>query len=314
MSGRKYSQVELANNVREAIRCRLVAEEAVARAEGLASALREAAVSTPALQCAVSTATEALGRIHHQLDTMRDEFVESRMLRLDLDQVRVHRRAVDELKAEILELERQCRAGRDSAAIRVELASVLDHLVREQSQLETWLSDEYAAYLGQTRRLLNQVDEDIHRKGVIEGSADVFAGHSARFEALLARAHEHRALDAERQYVARALAEICTRDMGFSVKVLPQKSSLDDLVVEVDTFAFGLIHFRLQLDGTIRSQSELVETSCCANFALLEDRLKSLGVISSFRYEGDQRPVRLQKGEKALPDAGRGASAKRSAS
>ena len=50
-------------------------------------------------------------------------------------------------------------------------------------------------------------------------------------------------------------AELAAR--GLSVRLAGRRSGpLEDLVLEVDTYAYGIIQFRLMLEGTIRSLSD----------------------------------------------------------
>ncbi len=302
MSGRKYSLVELANNVREAIRCRLAAEEACARAESLVVALVEAARSTPSLRDAASSARDALVEIKSQLDILAETFDESQMMRLTLADARQERQRVERLKSNLDRIATRCRAGNEAAMLRAELVAVIDRLQKDRDEIEPWLRDVYDPFTQETGRLLEQSDRQIRATGSINALADQIHQQIAHYEAMMERWAERRVLDRERRYVADALKTVC-REMAFDTKLLPQNGPLEDLVVEVNTFAYGIIEFRLQLDGTIRSQSEIIEASCCVNFSMIEDKLRGLGVLSGFRYEGDQQPVRLKKGEKSLPDS-----------
>ncbi|MEW6209240.1 MAG: hypothetical protein AB1631_12790 [Acidobacteriota bacterium] len=307
MSGRKYSLVELANNVRGAIRCRLEAEEACAHAESLVAALTEAARSTPALMEAASSAGRTFAEIKNHLDDLSKTFDESRMMQLTLDQVQQERQRVERLKLNLDRISNECRAGNEAAALRVELVAVIDRLQKDRDEIEPWLRDVYDPFTEETRRLLEQSDEEIRARGSISALAGRIHQQIARYEAMREKAAERRLLDRERRHIAYALKSVCA-EMAFDANLLPQSGPLEDLVVEVNTFAYGMLEFRLQLDGTIRSRSEMIEASCCANFSMIEDKLRALGVLSGFRYEADQQPVRLRKGEKSLSDSEPGAT------
>lgn len=307
MSGRKYSQVELANNVREAIRCRLAAEESLARAETIVAALAEAMQTTPALAAAVVSARETLAQIRQQLESMTETFAPSQLMQLTLARVQAQRQRIELLQTQLEQIAQQGRAGSQAATHRAELAAMLDRLQKDRDELEPWLRDVYASFTSETCTLLEHADQEIRASETLDATVARILHQLAQYDAMIGRAGERRARDRERRYVAAALEQVC-REMAFAPQLLPQASLLEDLVLEVETYAYGVIHFRLQLDGTIRSQSELVETSCCANFAMIEDKLRALGVLSGFRYEGDQRPVRLQKGEKSLSDSEPGAT------
>jgi predicted nucleic acid-binding Zn-ribbon protein len=309
MSGRKYSEYELARNVREAIACRLAAEEAVGRAEALAGALEEAARSTSSLAPAAVEVQATLVRARAELEAMRKTFRESTLLALDLDEVVARRQRVQALQAELEATARRCREGSGAAAVRAELAAVLARLEREAGELEPWLRDVWSGYTGETRGLLERIDAEIRASGATSAEG-IVAAHSRLFEEMLGRAAERRTADQQRRYVARALEEACREALGFAARALPQNGPLDDLVVEVNTFAYGIIEFRLQLDGTIRSESGMAEDACWSNYPQLEDKLRQLGVHSSFRYVETDQPVRLEKGSKELPGSEGGAVSK----
>ncbi|MGH9935242.1 MAG: hypothetical protein ACREAM_03295 [Blastocatellia bacterium] len=302
MSGRKYSEVELANNVREAIRCRLAAEEALSRAESLTAALTDAARTTDALGPAAQTAEETLSQIREELRLLSEQFQESRLMRLDLSEVRRRRARVESLRTKLQTIIHQCREGQSAAGLRAELARVEDELARSHDALEPWLRDVYETYTRETRGLSSQADQEIRATGSLGSLSQQILAHGAELQGMLDRASERRGQDAERRYAAEMLRQVCVSQMGFSARLLPQNGPLDDLVVEVDTMAYGIIHFRLQLDGVIRSQSEMVVASCPANFKEIEKNLRSLGVISNFRYEGDQSPVVITDDAKPLPN------------
>jgi hypothetical protein len=301
MSGRKYSEVELANNVREALRCRLAAQEALRQAESLTAALDAAAGTTESLQSAARIASETLGLIREEMHSLDQQFDQSRLMQSELSEVRRRRAKVEGLRAKLEAVIRQCREGQSAAGLRAELIRICDELTRHHDELELWSRDVYKTYARETSELLEQADQEVNATGALRTLRQRILAHSAGFQSLLDRATERRGQDAERRYVAEALREICVSQMGFAARTQPQNDPLDALVVEVDTFAFGLIHFRLELGGTIRSQSEMVAASCPANFKQIEKYLRSLGVISHFRYEGDQSPVVIVDEAKPRP-------------
>jgi len=313
MSGRKYTRAELADQVTEAIECKTAAEQVLARAESLVAALTEAAFLTESLRPAAESAREALRDITHQLADLTAAFGESRLMRLTLEEVQQKRRAVAALRDRLEALTKSCREGSASAAIRAELAALVGEIDACRAELEPWLGEAYSAFVRETKELVEQVDSEMRRDGAIGDSGQRVSSQEARFSRLRETAAEHVSMDAQRRYVAQALEAVC-REMGFAVRPLALQSPLDDLVLEVDTYAYGVIHFRLQLDGIIRSQSEMVEASCGANFERIEEGLRELGVASGFRYEGDQRPVRLEKGSKSVPGSGEAAAMKRGGS
>lgn len=301
MSGRKYSQVELQNNVREAIRCRLAAEDALASAESLHKVLSDAARTTESLKPAARVAGDSLEQIRQELKSLTSKFQESALMRLDLSEVRRQRKKVDDLKGSLESISRQCLEGQSAAGLRAEIQRVADELDRRSETLEPWLRDVYGEYTAQTRDLLRRADEEIRATGSTGALAEQVPEHAARYNSMLNRVEERRNKDAERRYVAEALQKICTREFGFSAKILSQEGPLDDLIVEVDTFAFGIMRFRLELDGDIHSQSDADVSACPTNFKQIEEHLKSLGVISNFRYEADQSPVVISNQAKPLP-------------
>jgi hypothetical protein len=302
MSGRKYSKVDLQNNVREAIRCRLAAEDALARAESLYNVLSDAARATESLRPAARVARDSLEQIREELKSLSSNFQESRLMRLDLSEVRRRRKKVDDLREGLEAISRQCREGQSAAGLRAEIQRVADELDRRSEALEPWLRDVYEEYRAQTRDLLRRADEEMRATGSTGTLARQVPAHTARYQGMLDRVEDRRNKDAERRYIADALQRICISELGFSAKILPPEGPLDDLVVEVDTFAFGILRFRLELGGDIHSRSDADVSACPANFKQIEENLKSLGVISNFRYEGDQSPVVIRDEAKPLPN------------
>jgi ATP-dependent Lon protease len=291
MSGRKYSEVELANNVREALRCQVAAQEALIKAESLVSVLNEVAGTTEALESAAEIATDTLNQIRQELKSINEQFDHSSLMQLDLAEVRRRKAAVERLQTKLATIIRQCRDGQSAAGLRMELARVANELESNQGTLTAWLPDIYDAYAQETNELLKHADKELRATGRLSTLEQQILAHTGAFQGMVDQSLERKSQDAERRYIANALLKICKQELGFSASLLPQNHPLDDLIVEVNTFAYGIINFRLQLDGTIRSQSEMVTASCPANFKEIEKQLHSLGVISNFRYEGDQSPV-----------------------
>lgn len=303
MSGRKYSQVELAAQVREAIRCRLAAEQALGAAEGLATSLAATAQTVAALQDAAHSVERTLGELRGELASMEQSFAEANLMRLDLAEVQARRQHVDELRRQLDEVARSCREGFGAAGLRVEAARLVEQSAREREALGPWLGGEYDDFAASAASALAETDREIRATGAAASAASRLGALGERFDQLVARVAERREQDADRRYIAEALLQICKADLGFAARILPQAAPIDDLVIEVDTFAYGLLEFRLLLDGTIHSQSALVETSCPVHFGTIEKRLRALGVLSSFRHEDDERPVVIEKDEKPVPDA-----------
>lgn len=301
MSGRKYSRVELARNVREAISCRAAAEGAYATALNFVAALEATSLILPALKPAAAAARVTLEQIREQLEEIKKSFAESDLMRLTLGQVLTQRGRVEALRAQLEKIARDSRRSSEAAKLLTELNVVLSALRTDRDELEPLLSDTYDRFYEETCLLADDSQRELEQTGNLGRLADQIVERAEQYRGMLETASARRTADAERRYVAGALQRVCVREMGFAARVLPQGTLLDDLILEVDTFSYGLIHFRLQLDGMIRSASEMVETSCFANYTVLEDGLRSLGVGSNFLYESDRRPVVHRKGEKALP-------------
>ena len=300
MSGRKYSEIELTNSISEAIRCRLEAQEACARAESLVASLAQAAATATSLQPLVASAQETLNSARLQLQLTQETFAEERMAQLSLSEVQQERRKVQRLASELKQIDERCRAGNDAAATRARLVSMLDLLDKQRDEIEPWLRDVYSQFQEDSRSLLAQADNEMRRSGAINSLQDQIDQQITKFDEHMENVSKRRTQDAERHYVSVALEKTC-RDMAFDPKFLPQIGPLDDLVLEVNTFAYGLIHFRLQLDGEIRSDSMLSENACFADYTKIEDKLRALGVITEFRYEDGNQPIRRRRGAKDVP-------------
>lgn len=311
MSGRKYSQVELAAQVREALRCRLAAEQALGAAEIMAGTLAEAAQTVEALQDAAMSVQETLTSLHREIASMQEAFSEANLMRLDPSEVRARRERVDNLRGRLDAVVRNCREGCGAAGVRVEAARLVEQIAQERAAFLPWLGEEYDAFATGAASALAETDREIRVTGSAVSGASHILSMGEDFDQMVARVATRREQDAERRYIADALLKVCREDLGFAAKILPQKAPIDDLVIEVDTFAYGLLQFRLLLEGTIRSQSELMEASCPIHFGAIEKNLRALGVLSNFRYEGDQRSVVIEKDAKPTPDEVRSAEVRR---
>jgi hypothetical protein len=300
MSGRKYTQVELASQVHEALRCRDEAAAALAAAVGLAAALGDASRETAFLRGAASAASRALEAIRGQMDSIAADFNEARLMQLDLNDVRSRRARVEGLRRELGAIAEACTAGCEAAGVRAQILAIRAQALHRRDDLRPWVEAEFDRFVASADDLLTGLDEEVRATGAA-GRAGSLAGDLASALASLAGGvDERRCMDADRRYVADALLAVCRDELGFGGCLLPLARPVDDLVLEVDTFAYGVIHFRLGLDGVVRSQSESV-AACPSNYARLEERLRKAGVFASFRYEADQRPVVIEKGSKDLP-------------
>lgn len=301
MSGRKYSQVELAAQVHEVIRCKMEVTETLANAESLAAALTDAAGSTEALKNAAESVSGTLQAIRAEMDSMSKAYDKSKLMRLDINEVRSRRARIERLGRDVESMAEACKSGCGAAGLRTGITHLREQAARQRDDLRPWIEAEFDEFVGTVERVLADTDAEIRATGAASSVAPRILSLGPAFSGLVGRSAERRSLDADRRYVADALRKVCADDLGFAARFLPQAKPADELVVEVDTFAYGLIHFRLELDGTIRSRSEVMG-ACPANFGKIEAQLRSLGVLSCFRYEADQRPVVIERDEKPIPD------------
>jgi hypothetical protein len=304
MSGRKYSEIALTASIRDAISCRVAATQAYARAESLVFSLAEGAVTTPALKPLADSARETLAQIKRQLESSSQTQDQRRLASLTLTQVQAERQNVQHLKEQLEQIDAKCRAGNNAASMRSRLLTVLNLLAQKHDEIEPWLRDVYSSFSAECRSLLARVDDQIKRTGSIGPLTDEIDTRVRQFDEHMDQVSERQTRDAERRYVASALEKVC-KSIAFTVTLLPQNGPLEDLVLAVDTHSYGVIRFTLKPDGKIESNSQLMESSCCVNFTMIEDKLRNFGVLSEFRYE-DQVPVRMRKGEKDLPQPAAG--------
>jgi hypothetical protein len=300
MSGRKYSQIVLKNTIKEAIECGIELRNAYDRAQSLVHALSKASQSTKELETLRDSGISLLRAAGEELDSLDSRCNESSMRRLKIDQVSEMKRSMQSLKGEIDDLSDRCRRAGEAAAKRIILEALQGHLVEKRDGLEPWLPGAYQVLCSDIAFLLGEIDGLIRKNGAIDSLDGEIEAINARYRVSIGAAMERQKKSREREYIAGALADVC-KVMGFKVATLPQKSVVDDLVLEVDTYAYGVMHFRLELEGSIRSQSEMIRASCDKNFQEIEDGLRGLGVVSRFCYEGDQSPVCLRKGENRIP-------------
>ena len=301
MSGRKYSQAMVENAVREAIRHALAAEQALEGASSLVAGMEQAALVTESLRPSCELARKALAKLEAQVRETRVTVEPGKLGHLTPPEISRRRDAMAALRAELDEIATRCREGNAAAGVLAEIARVHETLEQGAETLEPWTRDTFAGFSASVANLLAETRAAVASAGSARGLEDRIRSTAASLDEMQRAADGRRVMAAEREYIATALARVCSADLGFAVTRLSQSGPLDDLVLEVDTFAYGLLHFRLQLDGMIRSESPLVAASCPSNFKLIEDRLRSLGVLAAFRYEADQRPVTLTSDAKRPP-------------
>jgi hypothetical protein len=309
MSGRKYSQYALEQSIQEALRCGIDARDLAVEADARVQALAALAEQVPAVRAVVASVGRVVDEIRRRLAAIEGELNVREATRLAVGRVDDFRREITDLRRRLDEVSAQSGAGQDTAARRIELAALLHQISSQEGELRDWATDDYDRLHQELKNLVSQADVALQSGLASAGVPEVepVAGHLAR---LREEVSSKRLKDRERRYVLEALVKVC-ESLGFKVTIVPSQRPTDDLVVEVNTFAHGVIQFRLQLDGYLRSESSIVPLACDVRFGALEEKLRGLGVITAFQYEADQRPVRLQRGSKSLPETGAAQSARR---
>jgi hypothetical protein len=309
MSGRKYSQYALEESIHEALRCGIDARDLAVHADGRIQALDELTEQVPAARAVTASVRPVVGEIRQRLAAIEGELNVREATRMSLGRVQDLRREITDLGRRLEEVTARTGAGQDIATRRIELAVLLHQIISQEGDLRDWATDDYDRLRQHVEALVIQADAALESGVSSAGVTEVrqLAGQLASLRELVS---SKRLQDQERRYVLEALVKVC-QSLGFKLSVVPSQLPTDDLVAEVDTYSHGVIQFRLQLDGYLRSESSIVPLACDVRFSALEEKLRGLGVITAFQYEADQRPVRLQRGSKSLPETGAARSAQK---
>ncbi len=301
MSGRKYAKYELERNIRESLQCKVEAWDLLIEAGARVNALAESMQNVPALKSILDKAQADMAEIQQKLAETDKDLTSSKLKRLSSEKVRTYRADITNLRRKLEEIIVDCRKGQTGGSLRVEIASMLNQLNMQQETIRPWTDEAYDNLHEQVKELLKISDQELHMTGSVSVSMDDINDLLNKFSVIRKQAAEIRFQDEQRRYVLEALLAVC-KELGFAGTTFEQDRPDDDLIVDVNTYSHGVIRFRLMLDGTIRSASEMVEASCGERFTVIEDKLRNIGVVTGFRYEGDQRPVRLERNAKSLPD------------
>jgi hypothetical protein len=112
------------------------------------------------------------------------------------------------------------------------------------------------------------------------------------FEVLNNTVLENKTLHSKRLHFTAALQEICDKK-GWGLTVNEQKRPIDELSLEIDTYAYGKWIFSLNLDGFVNSnevnlQKELEEVKkggkCVEIHRDIDKELDKFGITSNFTY------------------------------
>jgi len=297
MSGRKYTKVEIQDKIRDVLNCQLQVKEAYTKAKSFVNTLSEMSLTTVSLKDLVTSAKSVLNHIQCQIESMNTLVEESEMIKLTMSDIQKNTKMIEQLKFQLEDIIDKCREGKNASSKRNELLMLFHQLINERDLLCPWLQENiYERFVDEIKDMLKNADNEITKTGSIEGIAEKIPNQLARYKKMKEKAIHSKQLDLERRYIASSIEIICN-EMGFASKWLSQENLFDDLIMEVKTHAYGIITFRLQLDGTIRSNSEIDKGSCCSNYIQIEDKLKSFGLDSEFKYEEDDQPIRQEKNE-----------------
>jgi hypothetical protein len=298
MSGRKYSRIELVNRIRAAIQLHAEAREALsaasaqlealARESGGASTYEKFRVEAAGQLASLRAEFEALGqRISAAEGTDPD----------DLDEIDAIRARIAAASTATSKTWSDLRTANERLSHRLELVGLRDRVAAGRTEFACWAPNLLADLESHLTATIQSLEGSATAAGI--DIASILGDARDRYAALCESCRQNREAAEDRRFVADAVEKVCL-DLAFSVRREPQQSPLEDLLLVVDTHAYGSVRFRLELEGNIRSESELAEPACGLNFPLIEKRLRAYGVLSAFRYEADQRPVRI-KDDSARP-------------
>jgi hypothetical protein len=300
MSGRKYAEYQVERSIREALQCGMDAADLAAEADSQLQALAELADGVPAVKAFMNSVESVVGEVRQRLDVIERELTAKRWFGLSLERVGALRAELANLRNRLRGEVERCRASQHAAASRLQLAALVRKMALQALELRAWTADAFDEFQRSVEKLVAQADASVAAGSPAANPFDV-ESLVRRWGNLRDGVDQMRLQNCQRQYVYEALTKVC-QSLGYEVHSQPSERPTDDLVAEVNTFSHGMIRFRLQLDGVIRSESTMIPHSCDRGFGAIEDKLRKIGVMTAFHYE-DDRPVRVQLGSKSLPDA-----------
>ena len=307
MSGRKVTPITLDVAVRTAVRLQGTAEDARTRARSIVTALTARIGRSGAPSAGVAALRRRIGEIEERWPE------ETRRLTVSRAQRRAEK--FRELGDEFSTVASDARAMLGAADVRAATAAVSAEVEARDSELRPWLGDRWDDFAGRVRGLLAQADQAI-RSG--RGATDraTVERLAAELDELLQQVAADRQEAAEREHVAAAIEEV-GGEMGYAVTRRPLEAPQDDLVLDIDTYAYGRIQVRLEFGTftagavpgghepggiTWRSESAgLSRSECGTTFPDIAERLRRLGVGTRFTYEQDGQPVQQARAAATPP-------------
>lgn len=302
MSGRKVATITLDEALQQELRSRTAADDALTRARSLLAALVAQADQAPAF-------SERVPEIQRGFDDIQRSWPTDGEALRSVSSAQSRRNTFENLTSRLRTIANDCRRELRLAEVRFTLSALLAEVEARAPELRPWLGDGWNDFAGRVRARLRKLDARIARGRGPATDGTAVDDLAAELDRLLERAAADRQRAAERRHVADAIEQVCA-EMGFAATLKPPSAPTDDLVVTVETHAYGLIEIRLALDLTWRSESSgLTTRDCGRTFPLIEGKLRGLGVRSPFRYEADDRPVDSARDARSLPGTAPAAAA-----
>lgn len=173
--------------------------------------------------------------------------------------------------------------------------------------LERWFSDAQGELLHHLESCQSQIEH-----GELVETARQLESLAATAQQRHDQARALQQQDEQRRYVLQSLREVC-HEMGWGDVGEPALEDHNNpgsvLVYKTDTYASGIITFRLSLEGIqLLSPISSEGATCHREFAGVSERLKKFGVTTKFesRQGVEDLPEDRARGELDLPDEGRG--------
>ncbi len=318
MSGRKYSQVQLdaaravalenGDRAMEAVgRCeeRIAEFEAAVRAESNVPELfRELLVELH----------QAAGEAKEQCDSAR-RTLQKRFIGMEV--VRGQQSRIADCTARLDALDRQARTCLSGLGIETRCEAFRARVENERDRFRLWAPDRYDAVLRDVRSLQGDLRNALGRGAGVEGFGQRLDRTVGQWETLVGDVEQREHQNRRREMVIDAVKGCC-QTLGYSVSRRQQPDPNQTVELVVDTQLYGEILFTLELDGLLRSRSDVwldeqqsvfdgsgsdQEQAPCKHWAneLTEKMKENYGMELAFRYEDSQKPVDQSRTAKGLP-------------
>lgn len=316
MSGRKYTQVELDAARAMALENGDRAMEAVGRCEQRIAefeAAVEAESDVPNLfRDLLVKLHQAAREARQQCDLARETLKNTS---LDMDAVERQQKDIADCTTRLDTLDRQVRTCLSGLGIETRCEAFRARVENERDRFRLWDSDRYDRVAQDARSVQNDLRNALGRGEGVEGFGERLDETVQQWEMLVEDVEQREHQNRRREMVIEAI-EGCCEKLGYTASRCQQPDPNKAIELAVDTKYYGKILFTLELDGPLRSQSDVwleeqeavfegseKEQAPCKHWVNeLTERMKAnYGMELEFRYQDSEKPEDQSRTAKGLP-------------